>query len=565
MPVKSTQKSTPTLKGRQKKSMTLSLKVDFSKRSISARFHSAINAQNRNSNHCTCYEDERYHVSPSKVANTDVQRLRFVFENDSFVRKAHSAIQKAQRQAIDARETEADFHCLASDLADLLARWCTGRTSQNPRWSAGNVEMRPFRASPLTPSAHVDHMLSKVREALTENEVKDNGLGYIYILRSHNPTTQAELKIGFSRFHPQHRSQELARCLIRPEVVAHTQLLPFATRVEALVHAELDSYRKVQWCSWCHRNHQEWFTIAIDHARRTVARWSRFMLLRPYLAGKLRDDMTNHFESSRPSTVSSGDLDPDSYWEMAVNSIPVDESRYSRVQQIGTYLNAIWMYRNIQDWTGSAPVWKNVSPPQSFDDFYDGYFCSDEANEIRKALSTLDFETLRSVYFDENNPSRIPTSDALRKVLFGEHAAPNTRHFDLGYFFLPDTEAKTQRLAKEVIRILEHLNATTTGARSIINPAPGTEDSPLGNATMIPVLGLLDLRYVSAPVKTYIGYDITNMGFQLVQEAYRRGEWTDFPSFRRPISLSTRIFELLGKLAALGIGTVGLLRLIDMI
>ncbi|KAH8774971.1 hypothetical protein F5882DRAFT_233074, partial [Hyaloscypha sp. PMI_1271] len=329
--------------------------------------------------------------------------------------------------------------------------------------------MRPFRSAALAPSAHRDHVVHKVREHLTENEIRDNGLGYIYILRSHNPTTQAELKIGFSRFHPQHRSQELARCLIRPEVVAHTQLLPFAKRVEALIHAELDSFRKIQWCSWCHRNHQEWFTIAIDRARRTVARWSKFILSRPYIAGKIRDDVSNHFEYSEATSRSSEVLDPDSFWDKVVNSLPVDESRYSRVQQIGTYLNAIWMYRNIQDWTNSAPDWKLVPRPQSFDIFYDSYFCSDEVNEVRKAM---------------------------------------------------------------IRRILGYLNTTTTGARSVINPPRGTEDSPIGNATMIPVLELLDLQKVSHPVKTYIGYDRTNIGFQLIQEAYRRGEWSNFPRFK---------------------------------
>jgi hypothetical protein len=474
-----------------------------------------------------------------------------------------SAIKKAESQMLEVQETGSEFHYLASQLKDVLARWCAGRIPQNHRWTDGNVEMRPFRASPLTSSSYVDHVLSKLQEALTENEVKDNGLGYIYILRSHNPTAQAELKIGFSRYHPQHRAQELGRCLIRPEVVAHTQLLPFAKRVEALVHVELDHCRKVQWCSWCHRNHQEWFTIAIDRARKTVARWSRFILLRPYPAGRLRDEMAKHFLSIGPSIMSSAELAPDSHWETMINSIPVDESRYSKIQQLGTYLNAIWMYRNIQDWTESAPAWKGVRPPNSFDDFYDGYLCSDETNEIRKALSIIDFETLRSIYFDENNPSRIPTSDAVRRVLFGERGGSSSKHFDLGYFCLPNTEAKTQRVAIEVVRILQQLNTTTTGARSVINPAPGTEDSPLGNATMIPVLGLLDLRDVSVPVQTSIGYDRTNMGFQLIQEAYRRGEWTDFPSFRKPIS--TRFFEILGKLSVYGLGSVGLLRLINML
>ena len=180
-----------------------------------------------------------------------------------------------------------------------------------------------------------------------------------------------------------------------------------------------------------------------------------------------------------------------------MNSISVHESKYSRVQQIGTYLNAIWVYRNIQDWTDSAPAQEKVPTPQSFDAFYDGHFCSDDVNQVRKAQSDLDFETLRSIYFDENNSSGLPTSSDLRTILFGKDAARNARHFDFGYKLLPHTEAKSQRLTRDVIGVLGHLNATTTGARSVINPRPGTTDSPIGNATMIPVLGLPDLRNVS--------------------------------------------------------------------
>ena len=269
----------------------------------------------------------------------------------------------------------------------------------------------------------------------------------------------------------------------------------------------------------------------------------QIILQRPYVSGKLRDDVSSLFENLEATNESSEALDPESYWDKAVNSISVDESRYSRVQQIGTYLNAIWMYRNIQDWTDGASAWKKVPTPHSFDAFYDGYFCSDDANQVRKALSDLDFETLRSIYFDENNPSGVPASSDLRTILFGKDAAQTARHFDFGYQFLPYTEAKSQRLARDVIGVLGHLNATTTGARSVVNPRPGTTDSPIGNATMIPVLGLQDLQNVSDPVRTWIGYDGTNMGFQAIQEAYRRGEWSDFPRFTKP--LSTRFLKFL--------------------
>jgi T5orf172 domain len=370
MSFKSMTKHTSNVTRSPRKCMNLSLKINFNTRTISAQFHSTVKAQNHASNRCTCFGSQHYHSSPARIKNTHVQRMRFVIAKDEHIRKAQTAIQKAQNQVFAGLETDVGFHLLICELSSLLARWCIGRLS---------LKMRPFRVPLLTLSAHCDHVLKKVREALTENDIKTNGLGYIYILRSHNPTTQAELKIGFSRFHPQHRSQELARCFVRPEVVAHTQLLPFAKRVEALIHAELYNFRKVQWCASCHRDHQEWFTIAIDHVRRTVARWSKFILLRPYMAGKLNNDVSNRLGCSEFTNLSSEMLDSDSYWDRTVDSVLVDEPSSLRVRQIGIYLNAIWMYRNIQDWTNTTPAWKYVPALQSFDTFYDGYFCSQQS------------------------------------------------------------------------------------------------------------------------------------------------------------------------------------------
>ena len=135
------------------------------------------------------------------------------------------------------------------------------------------LNLRPFRSKPVDNGIVSEELRSKISSHLSPTEVQENGMGNIYILRSiHGHSTQAELKIGFSKYHPEHREHELGRCLTRPEAVGRTPLLPHVKRIESIIHAELVGCRKVQFCGQCQRNHREWFAILHIDAREVVMR-----------------------------------------------------------------------------------------------------------------------------------------------------------------------------------------------------------------------------------------------------------------------------------------------------
>lgn len=448
-----------------------------------------------------------------------------------------------------------EFWVEVLQLLRLLSCLCSGQVAKNKMPPDDDTKMHPFRQRSLDASSVCKKVLERIHAPLNETEMRDHGLGYIYVLRSQDPSTRAELKIGFSQYHPQHRAQELARCMNKPEVFAHSQVLPHAKRVESLIHCELAVFHKTQWCAWCHRTHQEWFTVTYSHAREVIIRWSRFMLLRPYIGPQLKNELSRQLSSLKDEFKYVERETLGAFWDKAVAALPLDESQYSKEQQLGTYLNAIWMHRNIQSWTR----FKDES--LCFEDFFDNYFCSEEDNEIRKALSHLDSDTLRRVFLDEEDSvaDLLPTSDVLRRILFGQESCPDTRFFDLGYWALPDREAKRRRLLDEVSGILKQLNAVKTGSRSVTNPEPGSMESPLGNATMLPALKLRELEHVSQPVMRFLGYDGTNFGYQFVQEAYQRGDWNGTfpgsPRYRIP-----NVGDLLWSLGLLSLPFLALIK-----
>jgi hypothetical protein len=108
---------------------------------------------------------------------------------------------------------------------------------------------------------------------------------------------------------------------------------------------------------------------------------------------------------------------------------------------IGNFLNR--MYRNIHSWT------RFKDDLLCFEEFFKNYFCSEE---IRKALSDLDSDTLRRIFLDDDasEADLLLFSDVRRRIAFGRRVCPETRFFDLGYWALPDHESKRRRLLSEV-------------------------------------------------------------------------------------------------------------------
>jgi hypothetical protein len=87
----------------------------------------------------------------------------------------------------------------------------------------------------------------------------------------------------------------------------------------------------------------------------------------------------------------------------------------------------------------------------------------------------------------------------------------------------------------ELLKCLEAMRTLKTGTPSVSDPVLGVTESPLGDATMLPVLALKDLEYLNMPVANWVGMNPTNAGFQLLQEAYQEGKWFGGkPQFKIP-------------------------------
>lgn len=103
-----------------------------------------------------------------------------------------------------------------------------------------------------------------------------------------------------------------------------------------------------------------------------------------------------------------------------------------------------------------------------------------------------------------------------------EHSRPEPRR---------DFEAWKALVFKE----MEGIRNIRTGSISVSDPVLGITESPMGDATLLPVVSLEVVRQMDAPARSWFGYTPTHQGFQLIQEAYQRGEWVgNSPQFKLP-------------------------------
>ncbi|KAL2130544.1 hypothetical protein VTI74DRAFT_6242 [Chaetomium olivicolor] len=288
----------------------------------------------------------------------------------------------------------------------------------------------PFRTRNLDRYTVSKELRTKILSPLPDSEVQDDGLGYVYILRSKlDISTQSVLKIGFSKHHPEHRAHNLASCLAVPEIVAHTPRIPHAKRIESLIHTELVANRKVKKCRNCGADHQEWFAISHAESREIVIRWSRWVLRRPYIDGKLSEK-----------------------WR--------------------TYLQK-------QDFVSTNP---QATMPELWRNILDGF-----------PLQNTDPEEQPAAYL----------TACYWKDIFGRIVG----------------------LSNGSISRMEMIKYLSTGAFSVSNLEQDRTEFPLGEATLLPVLSLKDLRCMEAPKRKWVGYSPAYEWFQMLHEAYQRGEW----------------------------------------
>ncbi|RYP53940.1 hypothetical protein DL769_010429 [Monosporascus sp. CRB-8-3] len=236
----------------------------------------------------------------------------------------------------------ASFRKRMDELMIALGALCEGEHPSNKtksRPATGSV-LRSFRTNNLDRNTVSEELRPKIMTPLALSEAQGRGLGYIYILRPQSCIkTLSALKIGFSKYHPEHRAHELAGCVLAPEVVAHTPLIPHAKRIESLIHIELVAQRKVHACGQCGQEHREWFTISHAEAREIITRRSIWMLRQPYLDDKLSERWRTHlreldFGSTNPEATM---LD---LWGDILDNFPHQDTDSTPGKQVAGYMNA---------------------------------------------------------------------------------------------------------------------------------------------------------------------------------------------------------------------------------
>ncbi|RYP18973.1 hypothetical protein DL765_003651 [Monosporascus sp. GIB2] len=497
----------------------LTLRVHHEKTSFTATFKTRFTAGTTHETKCSCFRIHRVWFGadgtddasrrtvplPEPPPNTTV--MRFIFRSAANTQKAKDLCESSQQPS-----EAVPFRKRMHKLMTALGAVCEGEHSSSKTKSrpATSSVLRPFRTNNLDRSAVSEELRAKIMAPLALSEVQGHGLGYIYILRSQlSISTLSALKIGFSKYHPEHRAHELAGCLPRPEVVAHTPLLPHAKRIESLIHIELVSQRKVQACEQCGQEHKEWFTISHAESRDIVTRWSRWVLRQPYLDGKLSEKWRAYlqeqdFGSTNPEATMS------ELWEGILDNFPRRDTDSAPEEQLARYINACYYEILVQRILG--PLKGN------FTNFYNSL----QGGRSGQPLEFQDYMEILEDFISSESKVRTEPGIKLRRE---SESGSSARPYDF------DFEDWKRKAFKEV----KAITALKTGAFSVSDPKQGTTESPLGDATLLPVVSLKALSQMDAPARNWIGYNPTHAGFQFLQEAYQRGEWVgNLPQFKLP-------------------------------
>ncbi len=498
----------------------LTLRIYHEDTSFSAKSTTQLTARGTNGTKCTCSRIRRLWIGADMAPQLDFplpeipQRttvLRFVFRTAAKTEEANSLCIRSQESPSSGPFRER-MHKLVTDLAAICEE--EHPLDQTKLGSTADfIPLSPFRTNNLETNLVSEELRAKLFSPLAASEVQGQGMGYVYILRATLDIDMfSVLKIGFSKYHPEHRAHELASCLSAPDIVAHTPLIPHAKRVESLIHTELVANRKVRACGQCGSDHKEWFTISHAESREIVIRWSKWILRQPYIDGKLSEGWQSylqkqHFMSAKPETTMS------KLWGDILDGFPRKRTDPSSADQLAAYLNACYWADMVDRVAGS----------------YKGSFVSlqDALRDCRNSGRPLEIHDFQRAI------ERFISSDAKTPP---DVMAAVTRHSE------PEMQPDSSDLHREheawkeqLRRQVESIKNLKTGGFSVSDPEQGITESPLGDATLLPVLSLMTLACLDVPARAWIGYNPTHQGFQMLQEAYQRGEWVgQIPQFKLP-------------------------------
>ncbi|KAJ3460283.1 hypothetical protein MRS44_011150 [Fusarium solani] len=489
----------------------LTIRLHHTKTSFAATFKRKMSPDRTQKMGCSCsrlsrlwigsdrLEDpsSRKHLLPETPHKTTV--LTFIFQSEANAQEATGICSSAQKSSDSEPFRSRMLKMLTALAAVCEAEHLSGQSKTRPTLRS---LLRPFRTGNLDRKSVSEEVRAKMLSPLTPSALQGQGLGYIYILRSQmDLSTVSVLKIGFSKYHPEHRAHELASCIPVTEVVAHTPLLPHAMRVEALIHAELTAKRKVLACGQCGQDHREWFEISHAESREVVIRWSKWILGQPYLEGNLSDEWRAYLREQDFSTA-----DPETtisrQWMEILNNFPRTVADVSQQTQLATYVNTCY-FEDVGHRALGLKNGQGASIREAFQRGTDGGPL--DINDFM--MAPADFDSFSS---------KFPAV------------------FDVGTGADCDQESLDAREA-QLFKEMERLRNLQTGSKSVGDPVLGKTESPMGDATLLPVVSLEAVRQMDAPARSWFGYTPTHEGFQLLQEAYQRGEWIgNCPQFKLP-------------------------------
>jgi hypothetical protein len=492
----------------------LTLSINFQKMTFNPSFRTTLSKSKTHKMRCSCWRLP--HTYPSNNINamssdtpqpTGTLNVRFMIISSQKIEQAKKLCILTPKPK---HKDPAHFRNWMLRLAIRLSKLCERRGPDHRR-DTQTIELgpgffpalKPFKSGAVDKISVSQEVRRKINAPLNPSEIQEHGMGYVYILRSQlNFSTLGELKIGFSKHHPEHRAHELARCLSRPEIISHTPRMPHARRLEAIIHAELVGCRKVQYCSQCRRNHGEWFTASHIDSREVVMRWSRWMLEEPYRDGKLIDEWTEYLAAKDFNSINDNTSLAE-FWRTTIKEFPRDNSDNSEGQRFGTFLNACF-------WDNSLGSYHR-NQHGNFRSFSDAlrngrlFASGGRGLTVQELKDKADEEAerlLEGLY--ENNKVENPDSTPI---------AHRTRS-------AAGLEEEDRAEVEEMLRMHELVKNTKTGALSVSDPAFGISESPLGDATLLPVLTLDELKYLDMLVTNWIGFTPKHTGFQRLQEAY---------------------------------------------
>lgn len=216
-------------------------------------------------------------------------------------------------------------------------------------------------------------------------------------------------------------------------------------------------------------------------------------------------------------------------WGSILDNFPHRDTHSTQEKQVAAYLNACHFKHLIES---TAGPFGNAGEP-SLRDFASVQEKIRQATVGRGVLEYVDYMRVLDELIasgSKNRPSPGMTAHDTSELDPSSSQYDTWRRAAMKFDENAKLASELDDWKKKLFTEMEAIKNLKTGCISVSDPEQGITESPLGDATLLPVISLEALSKMDAPARNWIGYNPTHQGFQLLQEAYQRGEWTGHPS-----------------------------------